>query len=105
MSDQLSGRNLRLRFLSMENFELAWDKVATNAGCAGVDGETVAAFGYRKGYALAQLNKAVERGTYRPLPLRQLFIPKKRRSEWRELGVPCVRDRIVQQALLQVCIR
>ncbi|MEM6432933.1 MAG: reverse transcriptase domain-containing protein, partial [Cyanobacteria bacterium P01_D01_bin.115] len=37
----------------------------------------------------------------RPLPLRQLFIPKKR-GGWRELGVPTVRDRLVQQALLQV---
>lgn len=86
----------------MENFELAWDKVAANRGCAGVDGETITAFGYRKAHALPQLNQSVESGTYRPLPLRQLFIPKKKAGQWRELGVPCVRDRIVQQALLQV---
>ena len=95
------GSSLRSRFLAMENFELAWDKVASNAGCAGVDGETVTAFGHRKERVLPLLRKAVVRGTYRPLPLRQLFVPKKG-NQWRELGVPAVRDRIVQQALLQV---
>ena len=95
------GVGLRRRFLAMQNFELAWDRVATNAGCAGVDGETVAAFGDRQAVALPRLRQAVESGTYRPLPLRQLFIPKKG-GRWRELGVPCVRDRLVQQALLQV---
>lgn len=97
----MNNHGLRRRFLAMQNFELAWDKVAANAGCAGVDGETVVAFGYRKGYALPQLQQTVANRTYRPLPLRQLFIPKKN-NQWRELGVPCIRDRIVQQALLQV---
>ncbi len=100
MTKQVSS-SLRKRFLAMENFELAWDKVASSAGCAGVDGETVTAFGHRQERALLQLRKAVARGTYRPLPLRQLFVPKKD-HQWRELGVPAVRDRVVQQALLQV---
>ena len=100
-NNPLQRGGLRQRFLAMENFELAWDKVASNAGCAGVDGETVKAFGYRKQRALPQLRRAVATGRYRPLPLRQLFIPKQG-NEWRELGVPAVRDRIVQQALLQV---
>ncbi|MEM1281333.1 MAG: reverse transcriptase domain-containing protein, partial [Cyanobacteria bacterium P01_H01_bin.152] len=93
--------SLRACFLHPTNFELAWDKVATNRGCAGVDRETITDFGHRKVSALPTLRKAVAAGTYRPLPLRQLFIPKKS-GGWRELGVPTVRDRIVQQALLQV---
>ncbi|WP_346293069.1 CRISPR-associated endonuclease Cas1 [Sphaerothrix gracilis] len=93
--------SLRDRFLEPINFELAWDKVATNQGCAGVDGETIAEFGRRKARALPALRRAVAAGTYRPMPLRQLFVPKKTGS-WRELGVPTVRDCIVQQALLQV---
>ena len=101
MNKQVGISGLRKHFLAMENFELAWDKVASNAGCAGVDGETVIAFGYRKERALLQLREAVAKGTYRPLPLRQIFVPKKN-NQWRELGVPPVRDRIVQQALLQV---
>ncbi|NEQ33275.1 MAG: CRISPR-associated endonuclease Cas1 [Leptolyngbya sp. SIO4C5] len=93
--------SLRDRFLEPSNFELAWDKVATNQGCAGVDGETIAEFGRHKVRALTTLRRAVAAGTYRPMPLRQLFVPK-RTGGWRELGVPTVRDRIVQQALLQV---
>ncbi|NEP19940.1 MAG: CRISPR-associated endonuclease Cas1, partial [Leptolyngbya sp. SIO4C1] len=93
--------SLQRRFLAPENFELAWDKVAANRGCAGVDRETIAAFGRRKHTALPHLRRAVANGTYRPLPLRQLFIPKAK-GGWRELNIPTVRDRIVQQALLQV---
>ena len=92
---------LRTRFLNLVNFERAWDKVATNQGCAGVDGETIAEFGYHKVEALLSLRNRVAEGRYRPMPLRQLFIPKQQ-GGWRELGVPTVRDRLVQQALLQV---
>jgi CRISPR-associated protein Cas1 len=93
--------SLRQRFLTPTNFELAWGKVASNRGCAGVDGETIVAFGQHKARNLAYLIHQVAQGTYRPLPLRQIFIPKKG-GGWRELQVPTVRDRIVQQALLQV---
>nr|WP_290225453.1 reverse transcriptase domain-containing protein [Trichocoleus desertorum] len=89
------------QFLAATNFELAWDQVATNQGCAGVDGETIAQFGVHKDAAIATLIALLVSGKYRPLPLRQLFIPKAE-GEWRELGVPTVRDRLVQQALLQV---
>jgi CRISPR-associated protein Cas1 len=88
-------------FLSTENFEAAWRKVASNKGCAGVDGETIHQFGQQRDRKLQQLRQRVADGTYRPLPLRQIFIPKKDHS-WRELRVPAVRDRIVQQALLNV---
>lgn len=93
--------SLRQRFLAPENFELAWDKVASNRGCAGVDRETISDFGHRKHHALPHLRRLVANGTYRPLPMRQLFIPKPK-GGWRELNIPSVRDRIVQQALLQV---
>ncbi|MEO0490488.1 MAG: reverse transcriptase domain-containing protein, partial [Cyanobacteria bacterium J06659_2] len=88
-------------FLSVENFRAAWQKVAANQGCAGVDGETLAQFGRYLDKNLRRLRQAVINGSYRPLPLRQIFIPKKDKS-WRELRVPAVRDRIVQQALLNV---
>lgn len=90
-----------LHFFSTENFALAWGKVSTNQGCAGVDGETLAQFGQDLERRLALLRRQVAQGTYRPLPLRQLFVPK-RGGGWRELQVPTVRDRIVQQALLNV---
>ncbi|MEO1389805.1 MAG: reverse transcriptase domain-containing protein, partial [Cyanobacteria bacterium J06634_6] len=89
------------QFLAAENFERAWDKVAANNGCAGVDRETVTQFGRQKQQKLSRLLQQVARGSYRPLPLRQIAIPKKR-GGWRILRVPTVRDRIVQQALLNV---
>ena len=47
------------------------------------------------------LIRQIQAGSYVPLPLRQLWVPKKDGS-WRGLAVPTVRDRIVQQALLNV---
>ncbi|MEO0537691.1 MAG: hypothetical protein AAF215_27990 [Cyanobacteria bacterium P01_A01_bin.123] len=92
--------SLRDRFLAPINFELAWDKVASNRGCAGVDGETVTDFGLRKAEALAALRHAVATGQYRPMPLRQLFIPKKT-GGWRELEVPI---REVERILVFMCL-
>jgi CRISPR-associated protein Cas1 len=88
------------QFIDPQNFAVAWQKVRANNGCAGVDGETIAQFTHYADEALETLRRSLVAGTYRPLPLRQLFIPKK--QGWRELAVPTVRDRIVQQALLQI---
>ncbi len=93
--------DLTQQFLSPENFALAWGKVSTNQGCAGVDGETLAQFCQDLERRLGWLRRQVAQGTYRPLPLRQIVIPK-RGGGWRELQVPTVRDRIVQQALLNL---
>lgn len=93
--------DLTVRFFDPANFQQAWKKVAENNGCAGVDGETIAHFAANVEENLAKLRKAVLTGKYRPLPHLQFFIPKKDKS-WRSLAVPTVRDRIVQQALLNV---
>lgn len=97
-------------FLSSDNFYSAWEKVRTNRGCAGVDGETIADFERQVDRNLSTLRRQIQTGTYQPLPLRSLQVPKKPRlqpgeppkTEWRGLGVPTVRDRIVQQALLNL---
>jgi CRISP-associated protein Cas1 len=97
-------------FLSAENFWRAWDKVRSNNGCAGVDGETVAAFERHADRHLATLRCQLQNGTYQPMPLRSLRVPKQSKpklgelpkTEWRGLAVPTVRDRIVQQALLNL---
>jgi CRISP-associated protein Cas1 len=88
-------------FLSLENFQAAWLRVARNKGCAGVDGETIAAFANRADETLVLLIRQIRAGTYVPLPLRQLWVPKKD-GTWRGLAVPTVRDRVVQQALLNI---
>lgn len=94
-------------FLSLENLQQAWLKVAANKGCAGVDRQTIAHFAQNSDRRLIQLRQHVLNGSYRPLPLRQFFIPKTSpaaggKPGWRELRVPAVRDRILQQALLNV---
>lgn len=93
--------DLYARFLNRPNFHHAWSHVAANNGCAGVDGETIAHFSINVDRSLEKLRNEIAQGTYRSLPLRQIMIPKKQ-GGWRKLGVPTVRDRIVQQALLNV---
>jgi CRISP-associated protein Cas1 len=88
-------------FLTPINFDQAWKKVATNQGCAGVDGETIAHFALQADTYLGRIRKTIANWEYYPMPLRQIFIPKKD-GRWRELRVPTVRDRIVQQATLNV---
>jgi CRISPR-associated endonuclease Cas1 len=97
-------------FLTADNFWQAWQKVRSNNGCAGVDGETIAAFERHETRNLEDVRRSLVKGTYYPMPLRALHIPKKSKpklgerpkTEWRGLGVPTVRDRIVQQALLNL---
>jgi CRISP-associated protein Cas1 len=89
------------QFLDAANWQTAWEHVAENHGAAGVDGETIEHFARDADNYLAQLRRAVANGNYRPLPLRQVFIPKRDKT-WRSIGIPTVRDRIVQQALLNI---
>lgn len=93
--------NLQEQFLWLVNFQLAWEKVAENQGGAGVDGETIDRFAQHEDENLKKLRNCVANGTYNPQPLNQLLIPKKENG-WRILKVPTVRDRIVQQAMLNV---
>jgi RNA-directed DNA polymerase len=79
--------------------EAAWRRVARNSGSAGVDRQSVQAFGARAAVYLAELARELRAGTYRPQPVRRVWIPKPGRSERRPLGIPTVKDRIVQTAL------
>ena len=89
------------QFIDINNFQRAWEKVADKRGCAGVDGETISSFAGNQTVNIYQLMNSVADGSYQPLPCKQVIIPKKNGSQ-RELKIPTVRDRIVQQALLNV---
>jgi RNA-directed DNA polymerase len=79
----------------------AWKRVKANKGAAGVDGMDIAQTGRHLVTALPTIRKQLMEGTYRPSPVRRVGIPKPDGSE-RELGIPTVTDRLIQQALLQV---
>jgi len=85
----------------VENLAWAWDDVRRKKSAAGVDGVTVAEFGQHAESHLADLRRELRRGSYRPWPLRGLFIPKVGGGE-RFIGIPAVRDRVAQRALLHV---
>lgn len=85
------------------NLEAAYQRVARNKGCAGVDHVNVRQFGARKELELEQLHRNLRDATYRPQDILRTYIPKEGSAQGRPLGIPTVRDRVVQTALRQVC--
>lgn len=84
------------------NLQRAYEKVQRNGGAAGVDEQTLAHFAPHAQEQLKRLHEELRAGTYRPQPLRRVWIPKPSGKEQRPLGIPAVRDRIVQGALRHV---
>jgi RNA-directed DNA polymerase len=84
------------------NLQSAFEKVWRNGGSAGADGQTVAHFERQAGAELVRLHEQLRDGRYRPQPVRRAWIPKPGSQEKRPLGIPAVRDRIVQAALRHV---
>ena len=81
------------------NLASAFHKVWKNGGSAGADAQTVGHFARHAEAELARLHEQLRDGTYRPQPLRRAWIAKPGSREKRPLGIPAVRDRIVQGAL------
>lgn len=96
-----AGRGLLAQALARENMQRAWKRVKANKGAAGADGLDIAQTGQRLKHAWPTIRQQLMEGTYRPMPVRRVGIPKPDGSE-RELGIPTVTDRLIQQALLQV---
>jgi RNA-directed DNA polymerase len=88
---------------ALPNLEQAWRHVAANQGAPGIDGVTIEQFRANADDRLAQLSADLRQKSYRPQPVRRVLIPKGGKGGGqRPLGIPTVRDRIVQQALRQV---
>jgi RNA-directed DNA polymerase len=84
------------------NLFCAARKVLGKKGAAGVDRQTVDDFDERQHEELQRLHEQLRDGSYRPAAVRRTWIPKPGSSEKRPLGIPTVRDRVVQTALVHV---
>jgi RNA-directed DNA polymerase len=84
---------------SPRNLKAAWARVRLNGGAAGIDKQTIDLFEKNEEWELQQLHEQLRDGKYRPLAVRRTWINKPGSTEKRPLGIPAIRDRVVQTAL------
>jgi len=99
--DDSGSGGLLAQALRRENLVLAWKRVKANAGSAGIDGLTVGQTMEHLKVHWPRIKEQLLGGRYRPQPVRRVHIAKIG-GGMRELGIPTVTDRLIQQALLQV---
>jgi len=96
-SEDLLGQVLR-----PENLQAAWKRVRANKGAAGIDGMTIDEFpAWVKSGHWKEIVKELETDQYYPFPVRRVEIDKPDGGK-RQLGIPTVTDRVIQQAIAQV---
>lgn len=98
------GKWFRLfdKVFAERNLLASLQQVAKKRGAAGVDHVTVSEFTRQSPENLRQLSDALKDGSYRPQAIRRVHIPKPGSKETRPLGIPTVRDRVVQAAIVNV---
>lgn len=87
---------------NLDNLSASWMKAWANGGSAGVDGQSLRQFTGSLSQELERLHQELKTGRYEPQPVRRHWIPKVGSTEQRPLGIPAVRDRIVQGAIRNV---
>lgn len=101
--DESLTEHLMEKVCDPSNLNRAYKRVKANKGAAGVDGMTVDDLFDWIAEHKESLIESLKAGTYKPSPVLGVEIPKPGKSkEVRLLGIPCVVDRLVQQAILQV---
>lgn len=84
----------------LTNLKMAWGTVKANRGSGGIDKVGIPEFDEVAESELQKLHEELRTGTYKPLPVRRVNIPKRGNpKEKRPLGIPAIRDRVCQQAL------
>ncbi|CAA7603411.1 Reverse transcriptase (RT) catalytic domain protein [Acididesulfobacillus acetoxydans] len=94
----MKWHNLYGRLLSYQRLYEAWLKVKANQGAGGVDGISLSAFESKLEGNLQELLSDLKAKTYKPVPVLRRYIPK-RNGKKRPLGLPSIRDKVVQQAV------
>jgi RNA-directed DNA polymerase len=87
---------------SQSNLKSAMEQVCRKKGSAGVDGQSTEAFKRESAAILPFILKQLQAGEYQPKPVKRQWIEKLGSKEQRPLGIPTVRDRVVQSALRNV---
>jgi len=99
------GEDLMEEVCERNNLLAALRRVRANRGSPGVDGMTVDELPGHLKANWPSIKQLMLKGEYQPKPVRRVEIPKPGRKERRKLGIPCVLDRFIQQAVLQVLQR
>lgn len=89
------------KVMARRTLEAAWNRVKANRGAAGVDKVSIDRFESKASQYLQELAEGLREGTYRPQAVRRVYIPKGD-GRMRPLGIPAVKDRVVQTALKMV---
>ena len=82
----------------MQTLRVAWQQVKRNKGAAGVDDISIERFGFKAESYLEELRQSLKEGSYQPIAVKRVYIPKGP-GQQRPLGIPAVKDRIVQAAV------
>ncbi len=93
--------NLLERILAPKNLQAAWKQVRSNKGAPGVDGISIEDYLQWLKPRWEKMRRALVEGYYQPRPVLRVIIPKPNGGE-RQLGIPTVHDRVIQQATAQV---
>ena len=99
---QPEAERLLEEVLRRENMLSALRRVRSNKGAPGIDGMTVEELVFYLKTDWSRIREELLKETYRPMPVRQVEIPKPEGNGRRTLGIPTVLDRLIQQAILQV---
>lgn len=98
----IEPKTLFEQIINLGELTRAFKAVKANKGAPGLDGITVEAFGERLQEELARLIEEVTTWQYQPQPVRRVMIPKPGSTKERPLGIPCIRDRVLQYAIKAV---
>jgi RNA-directed DNA polymerase len=99
--DKFKKHSLIDQVWNEKNLENAWKRVKENKGSAGIDLVTIQEFENNLPQNLTEIQRLLKEKRYTPNPVKRVLIPKDN-GKMRPLGIPTVRDKVVQQALKNV---